>query len=80
MKTVINDFGINDFGSVEVITDAFKIVVSENDEFIHIKVLDFDYERKHSWNILQTQTIEKKLEHSKSILNHVHEQIDKEID
>ncbi len=66
MKTIINDYG-----SVEIITDAFKIEVSENDKNIIIEVQDFDSERDHPWNIIQNQVIEKKQEHSKDILNHI---------
>ena len=72
MKTIINDCG-----SVEITSDAFKIEVSEDGENINIKVLDFDVERKHAWNIIQTQIIEKKQDYLKDILTHVHEQIDR---
>ena len=72
MKTIINDCG-----NVEVITDAFKITIKDDEENISIEVLDFDMDRQHPWNIIQTQVIEKKREFSKDILTHVHEEINK---
>ena len=67
---------IQDEGNVEVITDAFKIEIKETDKNIQIQVLDFDTERQHPWHIIQSQTIEKKREHSRDILTHVREEID----
>jgi len=66
MKTIINDYG-----NVEIITDAFKIEVSESDKNIQIEVADFDSERDHPWSTIQHQVIEKKREHSKDILTHI---------
>ncbi len=66
MKTTVNEYGM-----VEIITDAFKIEVSENDKNIQIQVVDFDSEREHPWSTIQHQVIEKKREHSRNILTHV---------
>jgi len=70
LKTIINEYGM-----VEIITDAFKIEVSENDKNIQIQVVDFDSEREHPWSTIQHQVIEKKREHSRNILTHVREEI-----
>ena len=67
----------HDSGEVNIITDAFKIEVSENDKNIKIEVVDFDSERDHPWSTIQYQVIEKKREHSKDILTHTHEAINK---
>ena len=66
-----------DDGSIEIISDAFKIQIKDDKESIYIEVLSFDIEREHPWHIIQTQSIEKKREHSKDILTHVREEIDK---
>ena len=71
MKTIVHDYN-----EVEIIFDAFKIEVKENNDSIHIQVLDFDTQRENSWNIIQTQSIEKKKQHSKDILTHLTEEID----
>ena len=71
MKTIVHDYN-----EVEIISDAFKIEVKENDDSIYIQVLDFDTQRENSWNIIQTQSIEKKNQHSKDILTHLTEEID----
>ena len=68
---------IQDNGDAEIISDAFKIRVKDNQESIYIEVLSFDTQRENPWHIIQTQSIEKKREHSKDILTHVREEIDK---
>ena len=71
MKTIVNEYN-----EVELITDAFKIEVKENDENIQIQVVEFDSEKEVPWTIIQHQIIEKKREQSKDILTHVTEEID----
>lgn len=71
MKTIVNEYN-----EVELITDAFKIEVKENDENIQIQVVEFDSEKEMPWTIIQHQIIEKKKEQSKDILTHVTEEID----
>ena len=71
MKTIVNEYN-----EVELITDAFKIEVKENDENIQIQVVEFDSKKEVPWTIIQHQIIEKKKEQSKDILTHVTEEID----
>jgi hypothetical protein len=67
---------VSEHNEAELITDAFKIEVKENDENIHIQVVEFDSEKEMPWTIIQYQIIEKKREHSKDILTHVTEEIE----
>jgi len=70
MKTTITNYG-----EVQIIADAYKIEIEENEDKIQIRILDFCVDRDPPWSEFQSQIIEKKHSYDTEIERHVKETI-----